>query len=278
LASRLERGVLRGAAMDRTDGLLRVGNGRQAFTWTDAHALAAGLAPRQGKPVEVNALWFHMLVTLAGFARRLRRPRTAWGARAERVERSFERFYNPARECLYDVIDGPDGPDGRVRPHQILAVSLPESPLSAAHRRAVLEACGRSLLTSYGLRTLAFGEEGYIPHEGGEGDPHGRAAVQGAAWTWLLPHYALAHARVHGNRAASLALLRPLEDLIDDATLGVLPERTDGSAPHRPRGPGASAWAVAETLRAWNRLAGDKPDLRRRSSTKAPREHEASAS
>jgi glycogen debranching enzyme len=274
LASRLDRGAVAGASVDRSDGLLRVGEGPRPLTWTDAHARAAGIAPRSGKPVEMNALWFHMLVTVAAYARRLRRPFSAWGAAAERVERSFDRFFNAERGCLFDVLDGPTGNDASVRPHQILAVSLAETPLPAAHRRAVLETCGRLLLTSYGLRSLAQDSEADAPLERADADAPRRAAVSGDAWTWLLPHYALAHARVHGNRAAALDQLRPLEDLMDDGAVGYLPERTDGIT-HAPRGLSASSWAIGETLRAWTRLAGDKPDLRRRSSTRAPREQEA---
>jgi len=48
----------------------------------------------------------------------------------------------------------------------------------------------------------------------------------------------------------------------------MLPERSDGDLPHRSRGSLAHAWAVAETLRAWQVLAGDKPDLRRRAMTR----------
>ena len=43
----------------------------------------------------------------------------------------------------YDVLDTPSGPDPSIRPNQIFALSLPDSPLSAPRRLAVLETCGR---------------------------------------------------------------------------------------------------------------------------------------
>jgi glycogen debranching enzyme len=182
---------------------------------------------------------------------------------AARVARSFERFWNEAAGCLYDVIDGPDGPDASVRPNQILAVSLPESPLSAARRRAVVEACGRELLTSYGLRSLSPRDSRY--RGAYAGDPRARDAAyhQGTAWTWLLPHYALAHFRVHGEREAALALLDPLADLIAARGAGWLPEIADGDAPHAARGCIAQAWSVGEALRAWHEIAAAKQGPKR---------------
>jgi 4-alpha-glucanotransferase len=81
---------------------------------------------------------------------------------------------------------------------------------------------------------------------------------QGTVWTWLLPHYALAHWSAYGDRGAALRLLAPFEDLMHAMCLGTLPEVADGSAPHTPRGCVAQAWTVAETLRAWHSLTGAK--------------------
>ena len=251
-----ERGTRHGIGVDPRDGLLDAGEPGTALTWMDARVDGVAVTPRQGKAVEVNALWYQALRTMAGFARRLKRPCEAYQEMAARVARSFERFWNAEAGCLYDVIDGPDGPDAAVRPNQIFALSLPESPLTAARRRAVLEVCGRELLTSYGLRSLSPLDSRYRGVYAG--DPRARDAAyhQGTAWTWLLPHYALAHFRVHAHRDAALALLDPLADLIAARGAGYLPEIADGDPPHAPRGCVAQAWSVGETLRAWHEIAG----------------------
>jgi 4-alpha-glucanotransferase len=80
------------------------------------------VAPRIGKPVEINALWFNALVTMGGFAKRLRRDGSVYSKLAEAVSRGFARFVKP-EGTLYDVIDGPDA---AIRPNQISAVSLPQ--------------------------------------------------------------------------------------------------------------------------------------------------------
>ena len=74
-------------------------------------------------------------------------------------------------------------------------------------------------------------------------------------WTWLLPHWALAHARVHGRREEALAFLEPLGQLVGAHGVGTLPEVADGDAPFTPRGCVAQAWSVGEALRAWHALA-----------------------
>ncbi|HEY3216555.1 MAG TPA: amylo-alpha-1,6-glucosidase [Candidatus Eisenbacteria bacterium] len=251
----IERGTRLGIGVDPRDGLLRVGEGEVPLTWMDARADGVAVTPRVGKPVEINALWYNALTAAARFARRLKRPSEAYEEMARRVANHFARFWNPEAGCLYDVLDGPRGPEAALRPNQILAVSLPDSPLPAARRRAVLEACGRWLLTSHGLRSLAPCDPGYRGTCMGEPRARAWARHQGTAWTWLSPHYALAHHRVHGDQVAALAVLEPLGRLVGALAAGFLPEAADGDPPHTPRGRVAGAAAVGETLRVYHQLA-----------------------
>src|SRR2546423_5783479 len=255
----MESGTRHGIGIDPEDGLVRIGdNDRAALTWMDARVEGRAVTPRRGKPVEINALWHGALVAMAGFATRLKRPAEPYAQLARRVERSFERFWNAEAGCLFDVIDGPAGADPAIRPNQLFAVALPESPLSPARRRAVLETCGRPVLTSHGLRSLAPDDPRYRGEYLGTPAERDRAYHQGTAWTWLLPVYALAHWRVHGEREAALALLEPLAPLIGEFGVGSLPEIADGDPPHAPRGCFAQAWSVGEALRVWHLLAAPR--------------------
>lgn len=249
-----ERGERHGIAVDARDGLVRAGADGLPLTWMDSRRDGVPVTPRAGKAVEVNALWYNALTSMTSFARRLGRPQDAYAQMARRVGHAFARFWNAEAGCLYDVIDGPQGADPAVRPNQLLAVSLPDTPLSAVRRRAVLETCGRVLLTPYGLRTLAPDDPAYQGDDGRE-DASEAAVHQGSAWVWLLPHYALAHYRVHRDRGAALALLEPLGELLERYGLGQLPERVDAESPYRPRGALARAWSVGEALRVWHALA-----------------------
>jgi glycogen debranching enzyme len=171
------------------------------------------------------------------------------------VAAGFARFWCEERQYCFDVLDTPDGhDDDTLRPNQILAVSLPETPLSAEQRRKVVEACGRHLLTSYGLRTLAPGHPDYCRSCAGDARARDGAYHQGTVWSWLLGPFALAHFKVYGDRAAARALLDPMGHHLADYGVGSVAEIFDGDAPFVPRGCIAQAWGVAETLRAWQEL------------------------
>jgi predicted glycogen debranching enzyme len=265
------RGTRYGIAEDPTDGLLRAGEPGVQLTWMDARVGDWVVTPRIGKPVEINALWYNALCAMAGFARALERPSEPWDAAADRVRRSFVRFWSPTAGHCFDVIDGPDGDDAALRPNQLFAVSLPESPLAPEQQRAVVDACARHLLTSYGLRTLSPRHPAYCATCSGPQLARDGAYHQGTVWAWLLGPFALAHARVHGDRAAALALLEPMRHHLDDYGVGSIAEIFDGDPPFAPRGCPAQAWSVAETLRAWHALSGGpRPRAtRRRASRRA---------
>jgi glycogen debranching enzyme len=213
------------------------------------------VTPRTGKAIEINALWYNALRAMAGFARRLGQPAESWGSLAARVREGFERFWNAEAGHCYDVIDGPGGDDDALRPNQIFAVSLAESPLALERQRQVVDACGRHLLTSFGLRSLSPGHPAY--HGGYCGGPKERDAVyhQGPVWAWLLGPFALAHLRVYQDPDAAHGFLAPLADHLADYGVGSIAEIFEGDPPFRPRGCIAQAWSVAETLRAWRETA-----------------------
>ena len=268
-----------GISEDPQDGLIRAGEAGVQLTWMDAKVGDWVVTPRIGKPVEINALWYNALGSMAEFARILRRPADQWEALADRVRRSFERFWSePAGHC-FDVIDGPAGDDAALRPNQIFAVSLPRSPLAPERQRRVVDACSRHLLASFGLRSLAPGEPQYAGHYAGGPRERDGAYHQGTVWAWLLGPFTLAHFKVHGDRRAALSFLEPMAHHLDDYGIGSIAEVFDGDPPFAPGGCTAQAWSVAETLRAWTELtaAGEAKALGRRDAHAAPAEVPSSA-
>ena len=246
-------GTRYGIAVDPADGLVRAGEPEVQLTWMDAAVNGVPVTPRIGKPVEINALWFNALVALAGMAEQLGYDAGDYRRAADKAHAGFARYRRPDGRGLYDVIDGPDGADTRLRPNQILAVSLAASPLDAAAQRRVVEAC-TPLATPFGLRSLAPGEPGYRGAcTGGPAERDG-AYHNGTVWAWLLGPWALAHHRVTGNAAAAQALLVPIAAHLSEAGLGQVSEIFDGDPPHAPRGCPAQAWSVACVLEAWWRL------------------------
>jgi glycogen debranching enzyme len=239
----------------------------------DAKSGDAVHTPRYGKPVEINALWYHALCILAdrfseaGDSRGLR-----FESKAERVHQLFEPvFWNDETQGLYDCVHE-DEADGSIRPNQIFAVSLPHSPLSPSRQRGVLMCVDKHLLspsrqrgvlmcvdkhllTPYGLRTLSPADPKYRGRYEGGPVERDSAYHQGTVWPWLLGPYVEAHLRVHNFEQSARdycrQLLSALLDHLAEGGLGTLSEVYDGSWPHRSGGCIAQAWSVAETLRAW---------------------------
>ena len=209
------------------------------------------VTPRIGKPVEVNALWYHALRCLATFARHLDLPADEYDALADRVHASFERFWHAERSYCYDVLDAPQGDDPSLRPNQLLAVSLPNSPLSTAQQKAVVDVCARHLLTPHGLRSLAADDPAYVGTYGGTPRQRDGAYHQGTVWAWLIGPFVKAHLRVYQDPTMARSFLLPLLRHVADHHVGSLSEVFDGDPPHSPRGAIAQAWSVAEVLHAW---------------------------
>jgi predicted glycogen debranching enzyme len=245
------RGTRYDIHVDPTDGLVYAGEPGVQLTWMDAKVGNWVVTPRVGKPVEVNALWWNALATQAKFAEALGSSGASYKALAAKARQGFQRFWNPAANCCFDVIDGPEGNDASVRPNQLLAVALEETPLAAEQQRAVVEICARELLTSFGLRSLSPRDPQYRGQYGGDQRQRDSAYHQGTVWGWLIGPLVRAFLRVTGDAQQALSFLAPFENHLKIHGLGTASEIFDGDPPHAPQGCFAQAWTVAEILRAW---------------------------
>jgi predicted glycogen debranching enzyme len=245
------RGTRYNIHLDPADGLLYAGELGVQLTWMDAKVEDWVVTPRTGKPIEVNALWYNALRTMAKFARQLGKPHQEYEAMADRTLARFSRFWNAETGYCYDVLDSPDGNDPSLRPNQIFAVSLPESPLTPAQQKGVVVVCSRMLLTSHGLRSLSPNHLLYQGCYGGDRLQRDGAYHQGTVWGWLSGAFVAAHLRVYGDHPKAREFLEPMANHLLAHGLGSLGEIFDGDAPMTPRGCIAQAWTVAEVLRAW---------------------------
>lgn len=246
-----QRGTRYGIKLD-DDGLLRAGVEGVQLTWMDALVNGEVITPRYGKPVEINALWYNALQTMSAFALTIGKDASQYEQMAQTTKQGFVRFWNQDTGYCFDVLDSPDGTnDPALRPNQIFALSLPESPLTREQQQGVIQACQQSLLTSYGLRSLDRHNSQYKGHYGGDQYDRDSAYHQGTVWGWLIGAFALAHLRVHGDRDRALSFLTPTIDHLTNAGLGSISEIFDGDAPFNPKGCIAQAWSVAEVLRAY---------------------------
>jgi predicted glycogen debranching enzyme len=238
-----------------SDGLLRHG---PQLTWMDASFEGKPVTPRAGKAVEIQALWYNALNILELLSRRFREDRRAEDLRSlgERAKKSFEKFWDSERNCLYDVI-AQDGPDCSLRPNQVIAVALDFTMLDTSKAANVVDVVERELLTPYGLRTLERSDPRYVGTYMGDRRSRDRAYHNGTVWPWLFGPFTTAFLKARGfaDLARGHALKNFLMPLfakqVFEAGLGTLSEILDGDPPYRPRGCVAQAWSVVEPLRAY---------------------------
>ncbi|WP_143306436.1 amylo-alpha-1,6-glucosidase [Chitinophaga vietnamensis] len=235
------------------DGLIYAGEEGYALTWMDAVVNNRPVTPRAGKAVEINALWYNAvcfcleLATLAGDKYFI----ANWSEWPEKICLSFlQCFWNPVEQCLFDYVNGAFK-DAAVRPNQLLAVSLPYSPLTPYMQQAVTDKVRKDLLTPRGLRTLSPKDDQYHGHFGGDQATRDHAYHQGIVWPWMLAHFAAAYLRVYKYEALPLLqeLYKGMAHALDEYCLYSIAEVFDSDAPYKAGGAVAQAWSVAELLR-----------------------------
>ncbi len=239
-----------------SDGLISHG---ERLTWMDANIEGHAVTPRTGKAVEIQALWYNALKTMALLANRFGETSLVekYTAMAAHTKKNFnDKYWDPQRKCLYDVLE-PSGPDLSLRPNQILACSLDFTMLDTEKSRAVVELVRQEFLTPYGLRTLARSDPRYKSIYNGIMRVRDQAYHNGAVWPWLLGPFITGYLKAWGTTGQNLeyamkTFLQVLfEHQIYEGGLGTINEIFDGDPPHKPRGCIAQAWSVGEPLRTY---------------------------
>jgi glycogen debranching enzyme len=251
-----EKGTRFGIHAD-ADGLITAGNEQTQLTWMDAKYDGVAFTPRYGKAVEVNALWYNSLCSVAQFyADRNAEDADHYRSMATKARAGFcGLFWNERRGYLNDCILPDASTDERLRPNQIFAVSLTFSPLSIQQQTAVVAAVQSKLLTPYGLRTLSPDAPGYKGRYCGTPRQRDQAYHQGTVWPYLIGPFVEAYLKVNDfspeSRKQAAEFIQPLlRHLTEDGCIGSISEIFEGDPPHQPKGCIAQAWSVAELIRA----------------------------
>jgi len=238
------------------DGLISHG---PQLTWMDAMIDNHAVTPRDGKAVEIQALWYNALKTMQLLATRFKQREDAekYANLSEKVRGSFrEKFWHNQKGYLFDVIYD-NVRDPSLRPNQIIAVLLDFSMLEEEKSAGVVGVVWKSLFGVYGLRTLSPEDPRYIGKYSGDWAHRNKAYHNGTVWAWLLGPFVTAFLRVKNfeekwRAFAFQNFLQPLfQDEIFRVGLGTISEIFDGDAPHESKGCISQAWSVAEPLRAY---------------------------
>lgn len=238
-------------------GLVHAGADGCQLTWMDAKVDGWVVTPRQGYPVEISALWYNALRSVAHLAA-LYEPHFGDECRviAAQVKRHFMAAFWLADEgYLADVVRSDGSRDRSLRPNQLLAVCLPYPLVKGDAARSIVRRVQASLYTPMGLRSLAPDDPEYRGVYRGNQWDRDSAYHQGTVWAWLIGPFITAYRQAYGRaphtRGVARTLLAPLLDHLWDAGLGHISEVFDGEPPHTPGGCFAQAWSVAEMLRLW---------------------------
>lgn len=246
------------------DSLISSGTPETQNTWMDAKYMNTPATPRNGKVVEVNALWYNALKIAEKLVTKYEGKDEAklYGELAEKTKKSFEdKFYNKRRKALFDVLG-----DSKLRPNQLFALSTTYPVIDANSEMAeeIFNTVTKKLYLAYGLKTLAKGEKGYVDVY--EGNPFKRdmSYHQGITWPWLLGLYydTLKNmVKAHKDKVKKKEYQDKLDKLVKTTKdtflkelnqrgmIGSISELFDSKKPYLPKGAPAQAWSVAEVYR-----------------------------
>lgn len=250
--------------LDNEDGLLSSGTPQIQNTWMDAKIGDIVVTPRNGKAIEINALWYNTLKIMESFANLYKEKELAkkYAELSKRCKENFiKKFYNKKRKSFDDLVG-----DNSIRPNQLFAIGLhyPVVEPNSAEAKTAFETVTKKLLTPYGLKTLAKGEKCYREIYEGDQIKRDMSYHQGITWPWLLGIYSDSFLNII-NAEKSKTKKKELEEqyskfaqnvedtfyneMYNRSTVGSISELYDSAKPYEAKGAFAQAWSVAEVFR-----------------------------
>ena len=252
IISSYKKGIDFGISMDE-DGLIYSNENRYRLTWIDSRNEELFIPARYGKVVEVQALWFNVLMMLDEISSQLGMWNPKYKELAEKVRESFcKKFWCTEEGYLFDCI-WKNKVDSSLKPSQIIAVGLPFSILPRDREKNVVEIIHKKLFTPLGIKdfTKTFKDSSQVQKN--DFSRRDNSFHQVNIWVWLMGYFIEAYLKVNDNSITAITrakmMLEPLFEHIKDTGVGFLSEYFDGNEPYAPKGCIAQAWSVAELLR-----------------------------
>ncbi|MCF7790566.1 MAG: glycogen debranching enzyme N-terminal domain-containing protein [Victivallales bacterium] len=255
------------------------------FTWMDTNYPAG--TPREGYPVEIQALWYASLEFIGKIS-----GNATYTKLSRKVKNSIYKFFRYEEhdkngkptgniwlsDCLHTSKSGSAEKakaDDHIRPNQLWAITLGAVD-NIELSKSIIQTCSK-LLVPGAIRSIADRENSYkLPvynndktkllnnpenpyfskYEGNEDTSRKPAYHNGTAWTFQFPLYSEAYYKVFGvlGKEHALSILSSSEILFRQGSFYQIPEIVDGDLPHRERGCDAQAWGVTELYRVWKML------------------------
>jgi predicted glycogen debranching enzyme len=238
------------------DGLI-VQKEKAGLSWMDAKTETQAVTPRLGKTVENSSLWYNALCYAVQMQKESKKAvPVMWGKMVSLVKESFVSvFVNKGYPELNDFVSEKET-NHQIRPNQLIAISMPFSPLSKDQKKRAFDTVKQHLLTAKGIRTLAPSDPDFVPVYQGDHNSREQAAHQGAVYPWLLQFYAQVLFLISPNSAAKTLerLLKGFDEELSQNGLCSISELYDANPPHLPGGAISHAMNLSALLYIKNKL------------------------
>ena len=243
----------------RKDGLLELNENFASATWMDAKVDDTPVTPRNGAPVEINALLFNAICAYEKMIdehneispdRDSFMTNQSFLEAASSIKEAFNKFW--IKDFLADRLIG-DEPVQDYRPNAIIASSLPftDKLLSIDKIQQIYETAHIELFTPYGIRTLSPKDHKYMKKYIGGCVDRDKAYHQGTVWAWLMLPLARTYIWAYPHKSAEeisahlTFLVQKIRNGFLKGHIASVAEVWDGDKPHFPKGCPAQAWSVA---------------------------------
>lgn len=244
------------------NGLIWAKQDGKALTWMDAIVNGVPVTPRAGYPVEVNALWYNAVLFTLELAEKNgdKTFLNEWKKIPDLIRNNFNLiFWNNDFGYLADYVDE-EGQNMDLRSNQVIATSLPYSPIDDDKKALILSTIKQELLTPKGLRTLSPNNPNYKGIYRGDQATRDMAYHQGTVWVWQLSHYVEGCFKLYGNSFSeeAIQLIQSFDEDMNDYGVCGIAEVFDGNPHFHPGGSISQAWSVSEVLRILKIISENK--------------------
>ena len=241
----------------RDDGLIHLNHSFASATWMDAKVDGQAVTPRDGSPVEINALLINALSYYELMIERYNEIapgnkfyvlNDSFVESKELLIESFAKFWmgDYLADRLYhnEVI-------AEYRPNAVIAASLPFTPLSIDKLQMVYESAHVELFTPYGLRSLSPRHYQFQKKYIGSVKNRDSAYHQGTVWAWLFLPFVKTWLRAYPDKSYADVkehigyLINSFRNGYQRGHIASIAEIWDGDKPHFPKGAPAQAWSVS---------------------------------
>ena len=269
----LINGTNPGIKCDSIDGLIRTLDSNNEFSWMDAKVANIPITHRKGKPIDINSLWYNFLSIFYELSKKYNdsdKYLDKINNLKNLVKISMLKFWNPNKNCAYDVIEsngmtGQNSYDDSIRPNQLLALSLPHRFFSKEQELDILNSIKDHLLTPFGLRTLACNNDNYQGSYGcgfNQADQYHRdiSYHQGCVWPYLIDYFSSAYINIMGLNIETKNYLNHIyvnlfEHFENSYSINCINEIFDGNHPHKPNGAIHNALACSSLVKGYKILS-----------------------